>query len=140
MRQPAFIDAAAPPPPQLAPTALLSPFDPLVWHRPRTERLFDFHYRLEFYTPGPKRIFGYYVMPFLHKGVLAGRVDLKADRAAGVLRVPGVFLEAHLRRPERALAGLAAELEHMAGWLDLAEIAVGGDNATAATLSALLAS
>ncbi len=137
-RQPAFIDAAAPLQRRLAPTALLSPFDPLVWHRPRTERLFDFHYRLEFYTPGHKRIFGYYVMPFLYKGTLVGRVDLKADRAEGVLRVPGVFLEPQLRRSEPVLAALADELRHLAGWLELPDIAIGGESVHCMTLSSLL--
>ncbi len=138
-RNPAFLDPAAAAAPRLAPTALLSPFDPLVWHRPRTERLFDFHYRLEFYTPGHKRLFGYFVMPFLYKGALVGRVDLKADRAAGVLRVPGIFLEPHIRQPERMLAALAAELVHLAGWLDLPEIATSGQDAASSTVSALLA-
>ncbi len=137
-RQPAFVDVTAAPARRLSPTALLSPFDPLVWHRPRTERLFDFHYRLEFYTPGHKRIFGYYVMPFLYKGALVGRVDLKADRAEGVLRVPGIFFEPKFNRTENMLAALAAELKHMAAWLNLSDIAIGDDVACSTTMSALL--
>ncbi|SHE59807.1 hypothetical protein SAMN02745157_0529 [Kaistia soli DSM 19436] len=137
-RQPAFFAADAQAPGKIGASALLSPFDPLVWHRPRTERIFDFHYRLEFYTPGPKRVFGYFVMPLLYRGALVGRVDLKADRAAGVLRVPGVFLEPKVKRPEPVVATLAAELVHLAGWLELGEIAITGEDKTALALSALL--
>jgi uncharacterized protein YcaQ len=126
-RQPAFLDPAAARPARSTPTALLSPFDPLVWHRPRTERLFDFHYRLEFYTPGHKRNFGYFVMPFLHRGRLEGRVDLKADRASGSLQVLGVFLEDSVRRPEPLLENLALELRHLADWLELYKIVFKGE-------------
>src|SRR5579875_60286 len=98
--------------------APLSPFDSLVFFRPRTERLFGFHYRIEIYTPEPKRIYGYYVLPFLLDERLAARVDLKSDRQAGVLRVQGAFAEedvdvVHVARE------LAAELELCAGWLGL---------------------
>lgn len=119
-------------------TALLSPFDPLVWHRPRAERIFDFHYRLEFYTPGDKRVFGYFVMPFLYRGRLAGRVDLKADRAASVLRVPGAFLEHWVRRPDPVLAALAEELRMLCAWIGLEDIAVSGGSAVDRALSARL--
>ncbi|QIV85035.1 winged helix-turn-helix domain-containing protein [Mycolicibacterium frederiksbergense] len=104
-------------------TALLCPFDPLVFFRPRMERLFDgFHYRIEIYTPAHKRQFGYYVWPFLLDGELVGRVDLK--RADGVLHVVGAFTEDGRDR-SRVAAGMAAELRAMAGWLGLDDVAVG---------------
>jgi uncharacterized protein len=105
-------------------TALLCPFDPLIFFRPRVERLFGFHYRIEIYTPARKRQFGYYVWPFLLDGELVGRVDLKADRATDALHVVGAFVEPD-RSPSRVAAALADELETMAGWLGLGGVAVG---------------
>jgi uncharacterized protein YcaQ len=104
-------------------TALISPFDPLVWHRARAERLFNFHYRIEIYTPAPKRKFGYYVLPFLHGDGFAARICLKADRSANVLRANAAHLEPHAATDDTATA-LAGELRLMAGWLGLGAVEV----------------
>ena len=90
--------------------ALLSPFDNLIFFRDRVERLWDFYYRIEIYVPEPKRIHGYYVLPFLLDGDLVARVDLKTDRKAGALLVKGAFAEAGVDRP-RVGRELRAELE-----------------------------
>lgn len=105
-------------------TALLCPFDPLIFFRPRVQRLFDFHYRIEIYVPAPKRQFGYYVWPFLLDGQLVGRVDLKAERTRDALHVVGAFTEPG-ESPSRVAPALAAELQSMASWLGLAEVTVG---------------
>ncbi len=105
-------------------TALLCPFDPLIFFRPRVERLFQFHYRIEIYTPAHKRQHGYYVWPFLLDGRLVGRVDLKAERAQGALHVVGAFAEPG-EDQSRVASALAAELQSMASWLGLADVTVG---------------
>jgi uncharacterized protein YcaQ len=105
-------------------TALLCPFDPLIFFRPRVQRLFNFHYRIEIYVPASKRQFGYYVWPFLLDGVLRARVDLKAERYRDTLQVVGAFAEPG-ENPARVAAAMAAELQTMASWLGLADVAVG---------------
>ncbi len=103
-------------------SALLAPFDPLIWYRPRTERLFGMRYRIEIYTPAEQRVHGYYVLPFLHDEELVARVDLKADRASGRLLVQAAHPEGDVR-PE-SVEALARTLTQTAGWLDLAEVHV----------------
>lgn len=105
----------------LKPTALLSPFDSLIWARERTERLFGFRYRLELYTPAAKRVYGYYVLPFLYAGQLVGRVDLRAERAHGRLAVHAVHEEAAGMSTE-ALLALGQQLRTLADWLGLERI------------------
>ncbi len=103
--------------------ALLSPFDSLIWDRQRTERLFDFHYRLAFYTPKEKRTQGYYVMPFLLNGNLVARVDLKSDRKAMRLLVLGGHAEPHVE-PKHIVSAISTELKTLADWLGLERVTI----------------
>lgn len=120
-KQQAYLHADARIPRRIEAGALLSPFDSLVWHRERTKRLFDFHYRIEIYTPSHKRVHGYYVLPYLIDENLAARVDLKADRGAGALMVQAIHYEPGVDR--RAVrARLNEDLREMARWLELERV------------------
>ena len=136
-KQQAYLHADAKLPRKAGGTALVSPFDPIVWNRSRAERLFDFHYRIEIYTPAEKRKFGYYVLPFLMGDRIAGRVCLKADRQARVLRANAIHHEPHADLAETARA-LAGELYLMATWLGLATVEAGSDGNFAKALKSAL--
>jgi uncharacterized protein YcaQ len=135
--KPAFLHPDARVPRRVEGLAVLSPFDPVVWYRNRNERLFGFHYRIEIYTPPPKRIYGYFVMPVLLDDEIVGRVDLKADRAEGALLVQSAFVEPGV--PPEVMAGpLADELRTMAAWLELDRVEVRPRGDAAAALAAAL--
>lgn len=124
-KQPAYLDPSARMPRRVEGDTLLSPFDSLIFFRPRVQRLFDFDYRIEIYVPEHKRVHGYYVFPFLMDGELVARVDLKADRAAGVLRVQSAHAEANVGADaDEVPVRLAASLHDFAGWLDLDDVLV----------------
>jgi uncharacterized protein YcaQ len=136
-REAAYLDARAARPRPIAAAALLSPFDPVVWYRPRTQRLFGFDYRLEIFVPQPKRRWGYYVLPFLLGDRLVARVDLKAERPERRLVVRAAYAESRVRTGAVAEA-LAAELKTMASWLRLDAVAVARRGNLARPLAAAL--
>lgn len=137
-RQGTYLATGARTPRKVAGAALLSPFDNLIWTRDRTERLFGTRVRLEIYTPAHKRTHGYYVLPFLEDEAITARVDLKADRQAGVLRVQAAWREpdATAETPER----LATELRRMAGWLGLEGVEIAGKGDLAGALESVTSS
>ncbi len=118
---PVYLDPQAKIPRRVEARALVSPFDPIVWERTRTERLFDFRYRIEIYTPVEKREFGYYCLPFVLGEKIVARIDLKADRAGGNLIVHSIHPEASAE-PEEIAPALGDELRLMAEWLNLGSI------------------
>ncbi|MFT4307161.1 MAG: crosslink repair DNA glycosylase YcaQ family protein [Microbacterium sp.] len=121
-REPAWLHTEARIPRRVTATTVLTPFDPVVWFRRRAERLFGFDYRIEIYTPAQKRRFGYYCLPVLMDDALVGRVDLKADRAASVLRVQSAWWEPG--RPTDAADRLAGVLREAAAWQGLAAVSI----------------
>lgn len=103
-------------------SAVLSPFDPVVWDRKRAEQFFNFRYRLECYTPAPKRQYGYFVLPLLHRGALVGRMDAKMHRKAGRLEVINLWLEEGIKPGESLAVGLGTALDDFARWQGACEI------------------
>lgn len=129
----AYLHPQAKLPRRIEACAFLSPFDPVCWNRDRSERLFGFHYRIEIYTPAPKRIYGYYVLPILWGDSLVGRLDLKADRHNSVLLVHGAYAEPGVPIDELA-PDVVRELWSMAGWLGLERVHIADRGDLASTL------
>jgi uncharacterized protein len=123
-KHPAFVVPGVRIPRSVDARAIVSPFDPVLWERKWTKAVFDFDYQIEIYVPGPKRIYGYYILPFLMADRFAARVDLKAERKASTLIVHAAYVEAGLD-PRGVAQALAAELRSMATWLSLESFAVG---------------
>jgi uncharacterized protein YcaQ len=135
--RPAWLHRDARLPRRMHAAALLSPFDPVVWERARALRMFDLHYRIEIYTPEPKRIYGYYVQPVLIDDRIPARIDLKSDRKAGVLRVQAAWAEPSLVPDD--VPRIAQLVRAAAAWQGLDDIAVTGRGTLAPTLAAELA-
>lgn len=129
----AYLHPSVPKPAKIESRALLSPFDSLVWCRPRLERLFHFKYRLEIYVPKEERKYGYYVLPFLLNENLVARVDIKTVRTEGKLLVKGIYLE-NGTDPEMVISELSKELIELSHFLDLPEVSIAGRSKSAMLL------
>ncbi len=134
-QQPAYLHPKARLPRPIAPSSLLSPFDPVIWYRARAKRLFDFDYRFEIFVPQAKRKWGAYVLPFLRGDRLVARVDLKADRTERRLLVPAAYIEPG-SEPGTVADALATELQTMAAWLGLEAVVIGRRGGFARRLAA----
>jgi hypothetical protein len=132
---PAYLYHSAARPDRIVASALLSPFDSLIWERSRTQRLFDFRFRLEIYTPSHKRVHGYYVLPFLLNERVVARLDLKADRDECALRVLAAHHEEHAV-PAEITVPLWDEIERLADWLELKRVIIGRRGALCKSLRA----
>ena len=137
-KHPAYVVPGVRIPRSIDARAVVSPFDPLLWERKWTKAVFDFDYQIEIYVPGPKRIYGYYVLPFVMGDGFAARVDLKADRKTSTLIVHAAYLE-NRREPRAVAAALAGELRSIATWLSLESFAVGSKGNLASSLKRALA-
>ncbi len=132
--QPAYLAQGAKAPRKISGASLLSPFDPVVWFRPRAKRLFDFEYRIEIYVPAAKRRWGYYVLPFRVGDKIVARVDLKADRKGARLLVQNAHLE-ETADMEETVTALASELQILAEWLELNDVKIVSANAFSKALA-----
>lgn len=134
----AYLHREARIPRRIEATALLSPFDPVVWERDRALRMFGFHYRIEIYTPAAKRLFGYYSLPILVDDALVGRIDLKNDRQRGVLRVQSAWREVAAAPVGEIAERIVPTLRELAVWQGLGELEVADRGDLAAALAAEL--
>jgi uncharacterized protein YcaQ len=135
-KAPGYVAAGVRIPRRIEAAALLSPFDPVVWERDRTERMFGFRYRIEIYTPAPQRVYGYYTLPALVDEAIVGRIDLKSDRQNGVLRVQSAWREPHA--PAGSEERLVPVLREIAAWQGLGEVVVADRGDLARDLAAAL--
>ncbi len=136
-KQPGYVVPGAKVPRAVDARAIVSPFDPLMWERKWTRSVFAFDYQIEIYVPAPKRIYGYYVLPFVLGDRFAGRVDLKADRRASTLLVQAAWIEPD-REPNEVASALAEELHAMSRWLGLESIKAGPKGSLARPLARAL--